>query len=93
MYLRTFRLLFNPVATERPSRVLGCEESFESLLVVVKKYTSDLWEVRKAKLYADPGSTQPQSQSPAGSPRGSMVVEGKGDLVRLVSSVTHLIKR
>ena len=36
--------------------VLG-RRALNPLLVVVKK--SDLWEARKAKLYADPGSTQP----------------------------------
>ena len=34
----------------------------------------DLWEVRKVKLYGDPCSTQPQSQSSAGDPRDGTVV-------------------
>ena len=36
---------------------------------LVKEYIIDLWEVRKIKLYGEPCSTQPQSQSSAGDPR------------------------
>ena len=56
---------------ERASFVLGCEfrtENFYSMLDLVKEYIIDLWEVRK--LYGEPCSTQPQSQSSAGDLRG-----------------------
>ena len=59
----------------RASFVLSC--TFESLLAVVKEYISNLWEVRKVKLYGVPGFTQPQSQSLAGDPRDVTVVEGQ----------------
>ena len=54
---------------ERTSFVLSCElwtEIFDSVLALVKEYIIDLWEVRKVKLYGEPCSIQPQSQSSAG---------------------------
>ena len=65
---------------DKTSFVLGCElweENFETLLGVVKDYFSNLWEVRKVKLYGDPCPTQLQSQSSAGDPRDATVVEGQ----------------
>ena len=65
---------------ERASFVLGCElwkENFDSMLALVKEYIIDLWEVRKIKLYGEPCSTQPQSQSSAGDPRDGTVVGGQ----------------
>ena len=43
----------------------------------MKEYIIDLWEGRKVKLYGEPYSTQPQSQSLAGDPRGGTVVGGQ----------------
>ena len=74
---------------ERASFVSVCElwmENFDSMLALVKEYIIDLWEVRKVKLYGEPCSTKPQSQSSAGDPRGGTVVGG----VSLVSSVTQV---
>ena len=65
---------------ERASFVLGCElwtENFDSTLALVKEYIIDVWEVRKVKLYGEPCSTQPQSQSLAGDPRDGTVVGGQ----------------
>ena len=31
-------------------RSIGCEENYESLLALVKKCVSDMWEARKVKL-------------------------------------------
>ena len=65
---------------ERVSFVLGCElwmENFDSMLALVKEYITDVWEVRKVKLYGEPCSTQPQSQSLAGDPKGGTVVGGQ----------------
>ena len=65
---------------ERASFVLGCElwmENFNSILALVKEYIIDLWEVRKVKLYGEPCSTQPQSQSSAGDLRDGTVVGGQ----------------
>ena len=65
---------------ERASFVLGCElwmEDFDSMLALVKEYIIDLWEVRKVKLYGEPCSTQPQSQSSAGDLRDGTVVGGQ----------------
>ena len=47
------------------------------MLALVKEYIIDLWEVRKVKLYGEPCSTQPQSQSSAGDPRDGTVVGGQ----------------
>ena len=52
-------------------------ENFNSMLALVKEYIIDLWEVRKVKLYGEPCSTQPQSQSLAGDPRDGTVVGGQ----------------
>ena len=41
------------------------------------EYIIDLWEVRKVKLYGEPCSTQPQSQSSAGDLRDGNVVGGR----------------
>ena len=60
--------------------MLGCElwtENFDSMLALVKEYIIDLWKVRKVKLYGEPCSTQPQSQSLAGDPRDGTVVGGQ----------------
>ena len=60
--------------------MLGCElwtENFDSMFALVKEYTINLWEVRKVKLYGEPCSTQPQSQSSAGDPRDGTVVGGQ----------------
>ena len=60
--------------------MLGCElwtENFDSMLALVKEYIIDLWEVRKVKLYGEPCSTQPQSQSSAGDSRDGTVVGGQ----------------
>ena len=65
---------------ERASFVLGCElwtENFDSMLALVKEYIIDVWEVRKVKLYGEPCSTQPQSQSSAWDPRDGTVVGGQ----------------
>ena len=65
---------------ERASFVLGCElwtENFDSMLALVKEYITDVWEVRKVKLYGEPCSTHPQSQSSAGDPRDGTVVGGQ----------------
>ena len=65
---------------EKASFVLGCElwtKNFDALLALVKEYIIDLWEVRKAKLYGEPCSTQLQSQSLAGDPRDGTVVGGQ----------------
>ena len=64
---------------ERASFVLSCElwmENFDSMLALGKEYTYiiNLWEVRKVKLYREPCSIQPQSQSFAGDPRDGTVV-------------------
>ena len=67
-------------ALERASFVLGCElwtENFNSMLALVKEYIIDLWEARKVKLYGEPYSTQPQSQSSAGDLRDGTVVGGQ----------------
>ena len=42
----------------------------------MKEYIIDLWEVRKVKLYGEPCSTQPQSQSSAGDLRDGTMVSG-----------------
>ena len=47
------------------------------MLALVKEYIIDLWEVRKVKIYEEPCSTQPQSQSSAGDPRDGIVVGGQ----------------
>ena len=47
------------------------------MLALVKEYIIDLWEVRKIKLYGEPCSTQPQSQSSAGDLRDGSVVGGQ----------------
>ena len=65
---------------ERASFVLGCElwtENFYSILALVKEYITDVWEVRKVKLYGEPCYTQPQSQSSAGDPKDGTVVGGQ----------------
>ena len=46
------------------------------MLALVKNII-DLWEVRKIKLYGEPCSAQPQSQSSAGDPRDGTVVGGQ----------------
>ena len=48
-------------------------ENFDSMFALVKKYITDVWEVRKVKLYGEPCSTQPQSQSSAGD-RGEAIM-------------------
>ena len=53
--------------------MLGCElwtENLDSMLALVKEYITDVWEVRKVKLYGEPYSAQPQSQSSAGESEG-----------------------
>ena len=63
----------------RASFVLGCElwmENFASMLVLVKEYIVDLWEVRKVKLYGEACWTQPQSRSSARDSRDGIVVGG-----------------
>ena len=65
---------------ERASFVLGCElwmEIFDFMLALVKEYITDVWEVRKVKLYGKPCPTQPQSQSSAGDPKDGTVVGGQ----------------
>ena len=65
---------------ERASFVLGCElrmKNFDAMLAIVKEYIIDLWEVKKVKLYGEPCSTQPQSQSSAGDPKDGTVVGGQ----------------
>ena len=65
---------------ERVSFALGCEpwtENFDSMLALVKEYIIDVWEVRNVKLYGEPCSTQPQSQSLDGDPRDGTVVGGQ----------------
>ena len=65
---------------ERASFVLGCElwtENFDFMLALLKKYVIDLWEVKKVKLYGEPCSTQPQSQSSAGDLRDGTMVGGQ----------------
>ena len=60
--------------------MLGCElwtENFDSMLALVKEYITNMWEVRKVKLYGEPCSTQPQSQSSAGNPKDGTVVGGQ----------------
>ena len=60
--------------------MLGCElwmDNFNSTLALVKEYTIDLWEVRKVKLYGEPCSLRPQSQSSAGDPRDGTVIGGQ----------------
>ena len=52
-------------------------QNFDSMLVLVKEYIIDVWEIRKVKLYGEPCSTQSQSQSSAGDPRGGTVVGGQ----------------
>jgi len=47
------------------------------MLALVKEYIADMWEVRKVKLYGEPCSTQPQSQSSAGDPKDGTVVGGQ----------------
>ena len=59
--------------------MLGCElwtENFDFMLALVKNIIN-LWEVRKVKLYGEPCSAQPQSQSSAGDPRDGTVVCGQ----------------
>ena len=59
--------------------IADCEfwmENFESMLTLVKEYITDVWEVRKVKLYGEPCSTQPQSQSLAGDPKNGTAVGG-----------------
>ena len=59
--------------------IAGCElwtENFESMLALVKEYITDVWEVRKVKLYGEPCSIQSQSQSSAGDPKNGTVVGG-----------------
>ncbi len=75
--LKDFEALHN---IERASFVLGCElwtENFDSMLALVKEYITDVWDVRKVKLYGEPCSTQPQSQSSAGDLRDGTVVGGQ----------------
>ena len=60
--------------------MLSCElwtENFDALLALVKEYIVNLWEARKVKLYEEPCSTQLQSRSSAGNPRGGSVVGGQ----------------
>ena len=60
--------------------MLDCElwtENFDSMLALVKEYIINLCEARKVKLYGEPCSTQPQSQSSAGDPRDGIVVGGQ----------------
>ena len=57
--------------------MLGWMENFDSMLALVKEYIIDLWEVRKVKLYGEPCSIQPQSQSSAGDLRDGTVVGGQ----------------
>ena len=76
-------------------------ENFDSMLALVKEYIIDLWEVRKVKLYGEPCSTQPQSQSSAGDLRDGtrhvymtrliriLIWLGGREEVSLVSSVTQ----
>ena len=47
-------------------------------LALMREYIIDVWEVRKVKVYGEPCSTQPQSQSSAGDPRDGTVVGGQG---------------
>ena len=47
------------------------------MLALVKEYIINVWEARKVKLYGEPCSTQPQSQSSAGDPRDGTVVGGQ----------------
>ena len=56
--------------------MLGCELWTENFDALVKEYIINLWEVRKVKLYGEPCSTQPQSQSSAGDLRDGTVVGG-----------------
>ena len=49
----------------------------------MKEYISNLWEVRKVKLYGVSGSTQPQSLSLAGDLRDAIVVEGQRRIVKV----------
>ena len=56
------------------------------MLAFVKEYIIYLWEVRKVKLYGEPCSTQPQSQSSAGD--SGLWLVGREE-VGLVSSVTQ----
>ena len=44
---------------------------------MLAEYIIDLWEVRKVKLYGEPCSTQPQSQSSVGDLRDGTVVGGR----------------
>ena len=46
-------------------------------LALMREYIIDVWEVRKVKVYGEPCSTQPQSQSSAGDPRDGTVVGGQ----------------
>ena len=70
--------------------MLGCELWTENFDALVKEYIINLWEVRKVKLYGEPCSTQPQSQSLAGDPRDGTVVGGqrRGKCGKFSHSVT-----
>ena len=46
-------------------------------MLALVEYIINLWEVRKVKLYGEPCSTQPQSQSSAEDPRDGTVVGGQ----------------
>ena len=62
------RQLFNQEWKVKPHR--GRQwKPWNRYVDLVKEYIIDLWEVRKIKLYGEPCSTQPQSQSSAGDPR------------------------
>ena len=52
-------------------------ENFDFMLALVKNIIN-LWEVRKVKLYGEPCSAQPQSQSSTGDSRDGTVVGGQG---------------
>ncbi len=47
------------------------------MLALVKEYITDVWEVRKVKLYGEPCSNQPQSQSSVGELKDGTVVGGQ----------------
>ena len=59
------------------------------MLALVKEYIINLWDVRKVKLYGEPCSTQPQSQSLAGDLRDSTVVGGGRRRGKFGNSVTQ----
>ena len=46
----------------------GMDGEFQFFAYVVKEYKISFWEVKKVKLYREPYSTHPQSQSLAGDP-------------------------